>query len=380
MKTVPQLHSLIVVFHLIPTMLLGQVIEGNEKAIQFKLSYTGDLVRNVSGGISTGTTYLGLVSAEASLLTGAAGLWKGGELFIHAANTHGGMPSATLVGDYQGVSNIEAGNHTFLQECWYKQQIGAFTIACGLQDMNSEFAVSEQAKMFLNGSFGIHSNIASNVPAPIFPLTSVGIRLSYVFSEWFSAQIACFDGLPDDFSVNPYNVEWKVNGEDGFLNVAEVCHFSKKLRGVYKLGGYYHNHVVHETIPGSTFHSPDYGFYLVVDQPILSSDNGCNVSMFAQAGLSPKKTDINHCYFGMGLHLTNFFSKRQEDEIGIACAHARVNQAAFSSETTLECSYLLKINTVISIQPDLQYVIHPSGSSEGLENALVTMLRVRLEL
>ena len=38
--------------------------------------------------------------------TEKANFWKGGELFINAANTHGGEPSASFIGDYQVASNI----------------------------------------------------------------------------------------------------------------------------------------------------------------------------------------------------------------------------------------------------------------------------------
>ena len=76
----------------------------------YEASYTGDLVSNFKGGIKTGTAYLGLANLKAGFDTEKARWWKGGQLFVNVGNTHGGEPSATLVGDFQGISNIEAGS------------------------------------------------------------------------------------------------------------------------------------------------------------------------------------------------------------------------------------------------------------------------------
>jgi len=80
----------------------------------FEASYIGDVVSNFSGGIKKGTTYLGLANIKASFNTETANFWKGGKAYLNIGNTHGGEPSTNLIGDFQGVSNIEAGNLTFM--------------------------------------------------------------------------------------------------------------------------------------------------------------------------------------------------------------------------------------------------------------------------
>jgi len=94
-----------------------------ETPFKFNASYIGDIVSNFRGGIRTGTTYLGLANIKAGFNTETANWWKGGRMFVNIGNTHGGEPSATLVGDFQGISNIEAGNLSFLYELWYKQKL-----------------------------------------------------------------------------------------------------------------------------------------------------------------------------------------------------------------------------------------------------------------
>ena len=196
--------------------IIAQTDTAHKKSpLSYEATYIGDAVNNFSGGIKKGSAYLGMVNIRVLLNTKDAGLWKGGELFINGANTHGGCPSANLSGDFQVASNLEAGNLTYLHEFYYKQKTGNFTIIAGLQDLCAEFISSKNAALFLNSSFGIHSSISSNMPVPIFPLTSVGTQIHYNFSEKITIKIAMFDGLPDDFEKNPHNISWRLSGDDG---------------------------------------------------------------------------------------------------------------------------------------------------------------------
>ena len=363
-----------------PSFLYAQA-DTIKKSSPFTLgvSYIGNSVTNISGGIRQGSVYLGMANLRVSFNTSSAGFWKGGELFLNAANTHGGMPSQTLVGDFQGVSNIEAGDLTYLLELWFKQSFGPISIIAGLQDMNTEFAVSECSGIFLNGSFGVHSTIAHNVPVPIFPLTAIGIQLQWNVQENISAKIAVFDGLPDAFESNPYNLEWNLKTDDGLLTLGEVSyHRSRKNRldGTYKLGGYYHNHVCHSDEKGNDCATPDYGIYFLADQVLFTRSSDRQLSFFTQIGLSPKEINDNWFYLGFGLNYTGLFPKRTDDVLGVAIAHAGFNNAIRGNETTAELTYMMKMNEHFFIQPDFQYVINPSGTDEKLENAFVGTMRI----
>ena len=253
----------------------------------FEASYTGDLVSNFKGGIKTGTAYLGLANLKAGFDTEKVNWWKGGQLFINVGNTHGGEPSAELVGDFQGVSNIEAGNLTFMYELWYKQTLGKFDITIGLQDLNANFAVSEYGALFTNSSFGIHSSIADNITSPIFPLTALGATLQFRISDAFNWQAAFFDGTPDDFESNPYNIQWKLGKDQGLLAVTEFQMGKSLIKGreaVYKLGVYYHKH--NNT---SLNNLKNGGIYFVGDQQINDK-----LSLFSQLGLSSKMQNNNN--------------------------------------------------------------------------------------
>lgn len=344
----------------------------SESPLNFKASYKGDVVSNFRGGVKTGTTYLGLANLKAEFDAEKAKWWKGGTLFVNFGNTHGGQPSANMVGDFQGISNIEAGNLTFLYELWYKQKLGKINFTVGLQDLNADFATSENGALFTNSSFGIHSSIADNVAPPIFPLTALGVNVKWNISDTYLWQAAIFDGTPDDYKTNPYNTHWRLSKNQGYLTVTEFQinkSLFKERQGIYKFGVYYHQH--NDTIDTEQHNG---GFYFVGDQQIND-----NLSLFSQIGLSPKKKNNHNQYYSIGMNYKGLFNNRPADQCGIAIAHAGIHDNAIGSETAIEFTYQFEINENIYVRPDIQYIINPVGTTSKLDNALVGFLRFGID-
>ncbi len=343
----------------------------SDSGFSFGAGYTGDMFANFSGGIKTGTTYLGMATINAAFDTEKAAWWKGGEAFVKLANTHGGEPSANLVGDFQGVSNIEAGNLTWLYELWLKQSIGSFTLIAGLQDLNVNFAASENGAVFTNSSFGVHSSIADNVTSPIFPLTALGLNLQWQINNDMMWQVAVFDGTPDDFENNPYNLNWKLNETDGYLAVSEfqiAKSLLKSKTGTYKLGLYYHKHLDEGIV------DRNYGIYFVGDQQLTNK-----LSVFSQIGLSPQTINLHHHYYSLGLNMQKPFKNRENDVYGLAVAYAGIDGNGLGGETAIEMTYKFQICENLYIRPDLQYIINPAGTGSKLPNAFVGFVRVGVE-
>lgn len=343
---------------------------------QFGASYTGDFVNNTSGGIKTGSQYLGMANLNISFNTGTAGLWNNGLFFLNAANTHGGLPTNELIGDFQGITNIEAGDITYLHEFWYMQSFDKFSVIAGLQDLAADFAVSEYGSLFLNGSFGTHSTIADNVPSPIFPLTALGVQVQVSLSNRFTLKAALFDGMPDEYENNRYNLSWKLSNNDGIFSISEINYktvFQNDLEGTYKLGAYYHNHIPGHDSEESDF-TNNYGLYGVADQMLYNGEN--KLAVFMQTGLSPYRKNDNYFYFGTGLNYSGLFTENGEDILGLGIAFAGLHNKNFNNETTLELSYFVNLTENISVQPDIQYVMNPSGTEEILDNALAATLRM----
>ena len=345
----------------------------------FEASYLGDAAQNFTGGIKKGSTYLGMANIMLGFNTEKAGLWKGGEAYLNAANTHGGQPSASLIGDFQVASNIEAGDLTYLHELWFKQNIGKAAIVIGLQDLCVEFLSSENAGLFLNSSCGVHSTIASNLSAPIFPLTALGAQFHYKFFEKFTFKISAFDGVPDDMTDNKHNINWKLSKDEGFLSFSEISFVNTPQSGSYKLGAYYQNKhkvttEVKDSIPIIESFPENYGLYLVVDRSIHKFTSGQELSFFILSSLSPKSINENWYHLGGGLNLKGLFNSRCNDVLGLALSHTGINKT-LEGETTLELTYKANLGENFFFQPDIQYIMNPSGTDKVLRNALVGFLR-----
>jgi porin len=354
----------------------SRIAAQTESSLSFNASYIGDWVTNLHGGIKTGSTYLGLANLKLGFDTEKARWWKGGSFFINAGNTHGGEPSTRLVGDFQGVSNIEAGNLTFMYELWYKQQIGRVELTAGLQDLNVNFAATSYGSVFNNSSFGIQSSIADNIPSPIFPLTALGVSLQWNISSSISWKMALFDGTPDDYQSNPNNIHWKLSKNDGYLAISEwqlATSLIRGLEGEYKLGIYAHRHNDSTQV---ALHN--HGIYLIADQQIIKTHNG-GVGLFSQLGLTPRKNSNNY-YCSLGVNWQAPFSSRPDDECGIAFAYAGMHDNnGIGGELSIEALYKAQLTKNIYLKPDIQYVINPAGTDTKLPNALVGMVRIGIE-
>jgi porin len=92
-------------------------------------------------------------------------------------------------------------------------------------------------------------------------------------------------------------------------------------------------------------------------------------------------------YAGGGLTFTAPFPSRAQDALGLAVAASRNGShyeraqmaagAPAAGETTMELTYLAQLGSWLSVQPDLQYVIHPGGT-RSTRNAVVLGLRFAL--
>ena len=353
-----------------------------QTAWQLNASYKGDFVTNFRGGIEPGSTYLGLADLFLHFDAEKAGLWKGGEFLVHGANSHGGEPSANLIGDFQVVSNIEAGNHTFLYELWFKQRFAKVTATFGLQDLNAEFAASSIGSIFLNSSFGIHSVISDNILAPIFPLTSPGITLCWDASEKLCIKTAAYRGCPIDFEENPYNIKWDMEHLQGLLWVTEGQYSWSGKQGnsnVFKGGVFFHQHCPESGVINSETGDEltyDYGAYAVGDHQLWNYGNR-SFSVFYQLGVCPRND--NFAYLGCGCAYTGLLSKKGNDTLGLAMAGGMLTKERGHDETTFELTYKVQVTNQIYLQPEMQYVVNPGGTDRALKNAAVGLVRLGLE-
>lgn len=372
----------------ISSSLLSQE-ETEESPVTFEAAYAGDIVSNFTGGIKKGTLYLGIIDLAATVNTEAAGLWKGGEFVINIQNTHGGTPTANLVGDLQVFDNIENGDFTYLYQLFYKQTLGKLSMLVGKHDLNSEFFASDYAGEYINSTFGIMSLAPVNVPVSIFPKTSLAAMLKYELWDGLSIQAAVYDGDPLDLDADPYSVDFKLSKDEGFMTFAEV-HVSPEiasLPGTYKIGFFNHSADFTDLTDSTKSYKGNTGVYAIADQMIYKENEEGDQGLGAlyQIGFAPDNRNLNDFYLALGLNYYGLVPGRDEDVLGIAMAHASIsNQLVdsdpdniFKHETVVEFTYGAAIGDHFAIKPNLQYIINP-GADASLKNALAGILRFEI--
>ncbi|MDE0839614.1 MAG: carbohydrate porin [Kiritimatiellae bacterium] len=123
------------------------------------------------------------------------------------------------------------------------------------------------------------------------------------------------------------------------------------------------------------------GYYLIAEKTLWASEQ-FTAGFFAQYGRADEANNAVAYYTGAGLTLSGLCPGRDANETGIAVARAHAshalrdaNPALGDHETTIEWTYHAPINDTWSLQPGVQYIIHP-GMDERIDDAIQFALRV----
>ncbi|WP_394762178.1 carbohydrate porin [Phenylobacterium sp.] len=338
--------------------------------------------RNVSGGMRVGDTTLNKLQISG---TWTANAWSNPGFRLHAQVFRtNGERLTSRVGDLQTVSNIEALSTDRLFEAWAEQSFGKPTqggvaVRVGLIDLNSDFDSIEPAALFIDSSHGIAPDLSKsgrNGPS-IFPVSSAAVRLTWTPTEDWTVRGGVFDGVPGDPQHPKAFAAVRLSSEDGALGIAEVDHKLGKDAQV-SLGAWRYT-TASATLDGA-IRSHDSGVFGYVEGPVPRLEGW---SGWVRAGWGNRDVQVVSGYVGGGVVRKGLVAGRSDDRLGFAVSRAAIAPAAQrlqglrAAETTWEATYQVKVADWIAVQPDVQYLVHPSGRA-GLPNVLVVGLRVVL--
>lgn len=333
--------------------------QDSTKAIVPILDYTADLVANTCGGIKAGVAYQGY--AEAGLEINP---WKNGKFNFTIASTHGGEPSANLVGDWQYFDNIEASSHIFALYAWYSHDIGNFNILAGLQDASDIYSTCDASGNMLNTSFGNIQVLLSGGNIPIMPCSGLGLNLTWKASDAFSWQAGIFDGGVIDLDEgNRFNLKHKLSSSKGYVVITEA-QFTPTEALVLKAGTYYHTGLENN------------GYYASWEN-LFHLQGERSVNTFITGGYAPFANDAVRTSITCGATLNSLFSKSGADALSAGLATVHFDH--FKWETAIEVNYRYQLNDHFYASPDVQWILNPMVG-ENAKNALVTTLRLGFEL
>ena len=403
----------------------------DRNGITFTFSYTNDFLANVQGGIKQGAVAIGVFQPQVDLYTAKLWGWEGGQTHVHGLLTHGPLFSPNYVGNFLGISNLEAGPVGRLYSLWYEQNAFSdrFSIRAGLMSADSQFLQSKTATNFINNGISWPEFLAANLPGggPAYPLPAPGVRVRIKPAEDWAFQAAVFSGDPSGGNGSnqsgplPTGTVFSFRGR-AFV-IAEASYLpnqgkdAKGLPGAYRVGAWYHtstrfgdqrfdNTGLSLADPLSTGipldRTGNAGVYGVVDQMLYrvpgTDDRG--LYGFFRAGGVPNDRNLIDFYADGGLVYQGLIARRPADKIGLAAAYARVGNNARgldadtglfgnvfypvrSGETMIELIYQAQLAPWWLLQPEVQYIVRPAGgvlNSDGSLRPNAWIIAVRSSL
>ncbi len=394
------------------------------EGIHLEARYTGERAANLSGGESRGSLYQDLGELKLTLKGSQLLGWTGMTGYIHAFRAHGSDP-ASLAGDAQGLSNISAGDNTRLQEAWVQQNFHAhgLSLLAGRYDLNSEFYQLQSAGVFLNSSFGIGPELSlTGTGGPsLYPDTAVGARIALWPTSSAVLRGAVLNGVPVNvpradgakgirrsgdglFLIGEAAVVWPRANAASASNGAPSSprqHLGREAgnaerEGKLAVGAWRYtaqfDSLSQTDASGAPVRERANGFYGIAEQVVYRDVRrpGRRVTAFVQCGLGDQDVFRFGRYVGVGATFSGYVPGRAGDEFGIAIASARngspylaserrQGRAADAAETAIEATYLAKLAPWLSLQPSVQYIVHP-GTVPSRNNATAALLRFEVTL
>jgi porin len=404
-----------------------------ERGVEFGLTYIGEVFGNVSGGRRRGVVEDGLLFVSLDVDLGKVMAWRGGRVHADVYETHGASGTTRNVGDLGYFSNIDYPDGYRLGELWFEQGFldDRLSVRVGQLALDAEFLVTSTAVLFINASFGPANALVLNMPAPYYGFSGLGARVKFRTTRDLYVQVAAYDGNPGtaaspDFSpdaavsteFNHFGTHWALRDAEGILFVAEVGkHLNQPESGTpkggprglaasYKAGVFFHtdtfSDVRDQTLlaTGSSLAPAavrsvegNYGVYAVVDQELWrekGSDTD-GLSSFTRAVLVPTGRNAVDFSVEAGLVYHGLLQKDGADALGIGCAWINASNSVRGAvrganradrlgliepdyEAIFELTYRWQIASWWTIQPDVQWILHPGGS-RAIDDALVLGLR-----
>ena len=342
--------------------------QDEDGSVRFGATNLTDVLGNVSGGLQRGTRVMDKVDLTATYLGDDNGL-PGFSIFLDAQMTDGADLSGALVGAAQAISSLEAPAQVRLANAWMAwDPHGKGGVKLGVVDLNTEFDVQATGALFLNSSFGIgpdFSQSGQNGPS-IFPSTGLGLVGWWLPGDHWQVKAGVFEGASGD-PMHPGRTRFMLSRDEGALIALEARnHITENF--VLGAGAWRYTASFPALDPTRVNLSGNAGYYAIADGLLYAAPEGDGAGLsgwlrfgWSDARINPISETING-----GLVYSAPFG-REKDQVGVSVARAWFGAPARDilgmgvAETTWEATYSFAVNSHFSLQPDIQYVMSPSG-------------------
>ena len=369
-----------------------------ERGIQFFAWYMIALQGNPVGGEDKAFRYTGLLDFGIDLDMETMAQIKG--FWIHVSGSWASGKDLTAdVGAYAGVNTVFSGDSVRLFEMYVEERFlrDRLSIRVGRLSVGWEYGLDyDYFTQYMSVVFRLNV-FALDANDPNFsaiPYANWGARLRWTPNQNWRVQASWMNGFPRDFADDDkHGVDFTFKPTKGSFFILEASYQwvpTKALRkenpdrlpGRIAFGGYYDTGTF-DRLDGSGNTDKALGTVYVIArqklwEPELASDRGINVWTAVSFGGKRSIAPITYFWSG-GALWTGPFRRLKKDVLALGFATEFFSEALVDQkvETVLEGAYSFNVTTWLTITPDIQYIIRPSGM-KSIDNALVAGVLVYL--
>ncbi len=349
-----------------------------DRGVTFGATYTHDASSVLSGGARRGSASRGLFMGEMSVDLSQAHL-KGTTAFVSYAAMRGSNGS-DLAGDIQSFSNVDADPFGHVYEAWIEQVAanGAIRLKVGRVDANTEYAVVAPAGEFINASAGFSPTILG---LPTYPDPEASVNLFITPASWLTISAGAFAGTFDPGTMGATRVQ------DRF-SIGEIAtgwdHVGNAGAGKLAVGAWHHSGMAARFDGGFTKGAD--GWWASAEQCVSGQDASddtpaTGIQLFGKYGAAPEMLSVFRQHVMAGFVFNGGFRSGSPDALGLAFTHVDLSGIADAAtpldETSVEFFYRVNVLGSVTLRPNVQYVVHPSGDPTRA-NAVVATLRTAI--
>jgi len=375
----------------------GERTKLEEEGVKFDINDIGDFLTDVSGSQTHHATYFGRfrvgVDLDLNKLVGVDAEFYATAIYQYGRNLSGdNLHTNTLT------SSIAGEESERLDQFWYKQYLAdhKMAITVGQIATVNEFGATDFFDILFNDELGYAPNALFSTHQPFSPAGKPGVVVWGDLSDitpGLYVKAGAFTDAPDPYRPDRYGVDYNDDFDHGLAAAFEVGYKEQKTSydGVYKVGvnadsGFYTNPAT-----GQVYHG-DLNVYGIAEKTVYHPigqdgklDTKKGLDLLAEFVGAPGDRNALQYEFTMGGRYSGLIPGRDNDKVGFGLIYSD-NGDAFSDasqnaggpglvgETTLELDYQFNPAPWLSIQPDVQYIIDPSGI-QGRDNIAVLGLR-----
>jgi porin len=385
----------------------GERTSLQDAGINLRAHFTTESAGNPSGGNYQAVRYTQQIDFGADFDLGRLMRIHDAKIQVTLTDRVGGSLSADAIGNQFAVQELYGAGQNFrLAEMNYQQDFlkHKVTIELGWSPIGDNFAGLPYFCNFQNGVICGHASaMTTDSGAHNFPTAEWGARINVSPRPDFYVATGIYQVNPNEGdSDNGFDLSFRSTGafvpiELGWL----PGQGSKRLPGVYKIGGYYNSSEAPDLfkdingqpagLTGEPFlqHNGRWGGYIVADQMVFREESSSNRGLTLGAMVTVGNPDTaKYSYFWVaGGHYQGTFPRRDNDVVSFMIAYARTNSRLTqyqqdlntvepgsvgiqTYESIAEIDYGLQLAPWFKIRPNLQYVINPGGTGK-IPNAFV---------